>query len=114
MYFGLLNIPMRHFFSATNGLLVLLAAGLASSAAGYLVQADVLPTLVDTLWDSSWLLTDQSLLGHTLHILIGYTAQPSGIQMAFYAVTVATLLIGMRIFGLPSPQPVACAPQALV
>ena len=114
MYYGLLKIPMRHFFSATNGLLVLLAAGLASSAAGKLVQADALPTLVDTLWDSSWLLTDQSLLGHTLHILIGYTAQPSGIQMAFYAVTVATLLIGMRIFGLPSPQPVARAPQALV
>ena len=47
MYFGLLKIPMRHFFTATNGLLVLLAAGLASSAAGKLVQADALPTLVD-------------------------------------------------------------------
>ena len=113
MYFGLLKIPMRHFFSATNGLLVLLAAGLASSAAGKLVQADVLPTLVDTLWDSSWLLTDESLLGNTLHILIGYTAQPSGIQIVFYVVTVAALLIGMRLFRLPSPQPAARAPQAL-
>lgn len=113
MYFGLLKIPMRHFFSATNGLLVLLAAGLASSAADKLVQADALPTLVDRLWDSSWLLTDESLLGHTLHILVGYTAQPSGIQMAFYAVTVAALLIGMRVFRLPSRQPAARAPQAL-
>ncbi|HAZ08046.1 MAG TPA: iron permease [Elusimicrobia bacterium] len=114
LYFGLLKIPMKHFFSATNGLLVLLAAGLASSAAGKLVQADALPTLVDTLWDSSWLLTDDSLLGHTLHILVGYTAQPSGIQMAFYAATVVTLLVGMRVFGLPSPRPApARSPQAL-
>ncbi len=112
MYFGLLKIPMQHFFSATNGLLVLLAAGLASSAAGYLVQADALPPLVDMLWDSSWLLGNDSLLGHTLHVLIGYTAQPSGIEMLFYAATVILLVIGMRAFRLPSPAPVARAPQA--
>jgi len=107
MYFGLLKIPMKHFFNATNGLLVLLAAGLASEAAGKLVQADALPTLVDTLWDSSWLLSDDSLLGKTLHVLVGYTAQPSGIQMAFYAATVALLLVGMRMSRLPVRTPVA-------
>lgn len=112
MYFGLLTIPLRHVFSATNGLLVVLAAGLASSAAGKLVQADALPTLVDTLWDSSWLLTEQSLLGHTLHILIGYTAQPSGIQIVFYLATVAVLLLGMRLSRLPSPQRAATSPPA--
>ena len=97
LYFGLLKIPVRHFFSATNALLVLLAAGLASSAAGKLVQADVLPTLIDPLWDSSWLLTDESVVGNMLHVLVGYTAQPSGIQMVFYATTVVLLLIGMRL-----------------
>jgi high-affinity iron transporter len=103
LYFGLLKIPMRHFFSATNGLLVLLAAGLASEAAGKLVQADALPTLVDTVWDSSWLLTDQSVLGQTLKVLVGYTAQPSGIQLAFYGVTVLLLLVGMRLSRLQAP-----------
>ena len=103
LYFGLLKIPMKHFFSATNGLLVLLAAGLASEAAGKLVQADALPTLVDTVWDSSWLLTDHSMLGQTLKVLVGYTAQPSGIQLAFYAATVVLLLLGMRLSRLPAP-----------
>jgi len=97
MYFGLLKIPMRHFFNATNGLLILLAAGLAASAVGYLTQADVLPTLVDTLWDSSGLLTDDSMLGRALHVLIGYTAQPSGMQMLAYVVTVIVLMTGMRL-----------------
>lgn len=103
LYFGLLKIPIRHFFSATNALLVLLAAGLASSAAGKLVQADVLPTLVDPLWDSSWLLTDESVVGNMLHVLVGYTAQPSGIQMVFYAATVVLLLIGMRLSRSAAP-----------
>ena len=103
MYFGLLKIPMKHFFTATNGLLVLLAAGLASEAAGKLVQADALPTLVDQLCDSSWLLSDQSMVGQTLHILVGYTAQPSGIQIAFYAATVVLLVLGMRITRAPGP-----------
>src|SRR5678816_4453747 len=71
MYAGLLRIPMRHFFRATNGLLILLAAGLAA-AAGFLNQADVLPTLADPLWDSSWLLTDDAWLGRALHALVGY------------------------------------------
>ena len=112
MYFGLLKIPMKHFFSATNGLLVLLAAGLASAAAGKLVQADALPTLVDTVWDSSWLLTDQSMLGKTLNVLIGYTAQPSGIQLAFYGATVVLLLLGMRLSKLPAPAPAPAARAA--
>jgi len=104
MYFGLLKIPMRHFFNATNGLLVLLAAGLAASAVGYLTQADVLPTLVETLWDSSSLLTDDSMLGHALHVLIGYTAQPSGMQVLVYVVTVIVLMVGMRLSSRNTPS----------
>ena len=110
LYFGLLTIPVRHFFSATNALLVLLAAGLASTAAGKLVQADALPALVDPLWDSSALLTDDSLLGQTLHILVGYTAQPTGMQMVFYVATVILLVIGMRLSRLPAPPAARTAP----
>ena len=47
LYFGLLRIPMKHFFSVTNVMLILLAAGLASTAAGFLVQSDLLPTWGD-------------------------------------------------------------------
>lgn len=97
MYLGLLRIPMRHVFSATNGLLMLLAAGLAAAAAGFLVQADVLPALVDPVWDTSWLLTDGSWLGRSLHALVGYTAQPSGMQIVFYVSVVLLLAGGARL-----------------
>jgi high-affinity iron transporter len=70
LYFGLLRIPVRHFFTATNWMLVLLAAGLASSAARYLVQANWLPEWGGQVWDSSWLLTNGSVPGSILLILI--------------------------------------------
>ncbi|HTH67834.1 MAG TPA: FTR1 family protein [Rhodanobacter sp.] len=102
LYYGLLRIPLRHFFSATNAMLMLLAAGLAASAARYLVQANLLPVLTDPLWDSSRLLSNGSLAGQTLHILIGYDARPSGIMLVFYAVTLLILLGGMRRVSRPA------------
>ena len=96
LYAGLLRIPMRHFFSATNGMLVLLAYGLASTAARFLLQADWLPPLGGQLWNSSALLSNGSLFGQALQILIGYDARPSGIQVVFYLVTLLLLVFGMR------------------
>ncbi len=97
--YGLLKIPMRHFFATTNGLLMLLAAGMAASAAGFLNQADVLTAWSAPLWNTGWLLNDDSLVGRTLHVLIGYTAQPSGMQLLFYVTTLVLLIAGMRLFS---------------
>jgi high-affinity iron transporter len=97
LYWGLLRIPMRHFFSATNGLLLLLAAGLAAQAAGFLNQADLLPALGRQLWDSSSILSEQSLIGQTLHTLVGYQARPMGVQVLAYLVTAIALFSGMKL-----------------
>lgn len=112
MYAGLLKIPMRHFFTATNGLMVLLAAGLAASAAGYLVQADVIPALIDPVWDTSALLSDDSFIGKTLHVLIGYSAAPTGMQLAFYGGTVMVLSAGMRMFRISGNNKIKLGSEA--
>jgi high-affinity iron transporter len=104
LYFGLLGIPMRYFFSATNWLMLLLAAGLASQAAGFLIQADVLPAFGNRVWDSSALLSNGSLMGKTLHTLIGYDAQPAGMQLLFYAITASVIALGMKLWGGSSPR----------
>jgi high-affinity iron transporter len=103
LYLGLLRIPMRYFFAATNWLLLLVAAGMAAQAANFLVQADILPPLGAQLWDTSALLSDRSLFGQTLHALIGYDARPAGIQLAFYFVTVVIIVMGMKICGKQKP-----------
>ncbi len=96
LYFGLLRIPLRHFFSVTNGMLMLLASGLAATAAGFLVQSNLLPAWDSQLWNTSWLLSNGSLAGKTLGILVGYNATPAGIQIAFYLITLSLLIAGMR------------------
>ena len=96
VYSGLLRIPPRSFFNVVSTMLVLLAAGLASQMARFLNQADLLPSLASPLWDTSWLLSNESVLGAMLHILAGYEAQPSGMQVLFYSATVMTILAATR------------------
>jgi len=96
IYAGLLRIPMRWLFSATGTLVMLLAAGMASQAARFLIQADLLPSLAAPLWDSSAVLPENSAVGILLHSLIGYEPRPAGMQMAFYLLTVLVIATGMK------------------
>jgi high-affinity iron transporter len=92
LYRGLVIIPLRRLFSVTGWLILLLAAGLAANAAGYLTQAGLLPMLSAQVWDTSNLLSQQSWLGTLLHILIGYQDRPMGIQVVFYVTTIIVTL----------------------
>lgn len=95
MYLGLLRIPTKHLFTVTSWLLAFLAAGMASQGASYLTAIDILPPLVNVMWDSSALLSEQSAVGQLLHTLIGYDARPSGIQLVFYGATLGTVTVLM-------------------
>jgi high-affinity iron transporter len=81
VYFGLLGIPLRYFVAVTSVMILLVAAGLASQAAGMLLQAGVLPSFGEPLWDTSSLVSDGSLFGKLLQALIVYSARPAGIQV---------------------------------
>ena len=101
LYLGLLTIPMRHLFTVTSWLILLLAAGMASSGAAFLLQADLVPSL-GNLWDTSRFLSEQSLVGQALHALVGYVARPTGIQLLFYVGTLVLISTLMRLFGRPA------------
>ncbi|MDB5816237.1 MAG: iron permease [Rhodocyclales bacterium] len=100
LYFGLLRIPLRFFFQATSLLILFVAAGMAGQAARFLIQADLLPSLADPLWDVSAVVPGDSIAGRVLHALVGYEPQPTGMHMLFYAITFVVILIGMRL-GAP-------------
>ena len=97
LFAGMLRIPSRYFFTATSGLIVMMAAGLAGHAARYLIQADALPSLASPTWDSSQVLSNESLAGRLLHTLIGYDASPSGMQVVFYLFTLSAIFVAMRL-----------------
>lgn len=99
LYAGLLRLPLRWFFAATGVMVLLLTASMASQAARFLIQADVLPALGSPLWDSSSLISEQSVAGMLLHSLVGYDAQPAGMQLLFYVVTLLVIGVAMRQVG---------------
>ncbi len=106
VYQGLLKVPQRYLFSVTGSLLLLLAAGMASQAAGNLVQAGWLPALLDPLWDSSTLLREHGAAGQVLHALVGYVERPSAMQMLFFGSVLAVLSAATRAADHPpGPRP---------
>jgi high-affinity iron transporter len=102
-YRGLLAIPAGKFFSATNLLIALLAAGMAGQAAVYLARADAVPTLGDQLWDTSRILPDDGLIGRALHALVGYSDRPMGVQILAYVLVLGLLLLLARAIGARTP-----------
>lgn len=92
MYFGLLAIPAGRLFSVTSWLITLLAAGMAAQAILFIQQAGYLEYLTGTVWDTSWLLSQDSILGRLLHTLIGYNDAPNGAQLVVYAATIAAIV----------------------
>lgn len=109
-YYGLVTIPPRHLFAVTSALITLLAAGLAAQCVGFLQQAWIVTALSQTLWDTSAILPDSSLLGRVLHTLIGYTDQPSAMQVLVYVTTLAVIIIATRAATPARPDQRAHAP----
>jgi high-affinity iron transporter len=110
-YLGLVAIPQRRLFAVTTGLISLLAAGLAAQAVLFLQQAGVLTMLSQTAWDTSAILSDTSLFGRVLHTLIGYSDQPSVLQVVAYCVTLAVIVVLTKTIG-SRHAPAAKARQA--
>ena len=107
-YFGLMRIPPRALFATTTVLITLLAAGMAAQAVAFLESANWLTSLDQVVWDTSWLLSEASIAGRTLHTLIGYTDQPTQMQLLVYlAVIAATFLLTRLAAPHRSPHAVA-------
>jgi high-affinity iron transporter len=87
---------------------------MASQGAAFLMQANLLPSLGNDLWDTSSILSENSMVGLLLHVLIGYSAQPAGIQVVFYLATLLIIGTLMRVMAHTTPsapsRPAAAAP----
>jgi high-affinity iron transporter len=97
MYFGLLTIPAGKLFQVTSGLITLLAAGMAAQAVIFLQNGGWLEFFTGTVWDTSWLIKEDSITGRLLHTLVGYSEAPNGAQLLAYAATIVMIVILMRL-----------------
>lgn len=97
LYLGLIAIPLRYLFSTLTTLITLLAAGLAAQAIDFLQQGGWVEEWSEPVWNTSWLLSEDSLAGRVLHTLVGYIDRPTGMELAAYLVVVAAMMGLMKV-----------------
>ncbi len=103
-------ITWRRFFKVTEILLLLLAGALLVSATDRLISLEVLPTLADPAWDTSWLLDTAGGLGKVLADFAGYRAYPALSQvliwLAYWVVALGVLRRASRPAAAQPGSPV--------
>ncbi len=99
IYYGLMKVPTKQIFLVTSWLLILLVAGMVAQAFGFLTAAGRVPEIIPIVWDSSSLIAENSFLGKIMHVLMGYTDKPSGIQLLMYFLTIGGLVVALKTYG---------------
>jgi len=80
------KMSLHIFFNVTNFLLVFFAAGMVASGIREFIEVGVLPTFVDTVWDITGFVSNNSELGMMLKMLIGYNGRPSLSELLGYSI----------------------------
>lgn len=104
-------ITWRRFFRLTEVLLLLLAGSLLVGGLDHLISLGVMPTLMDPVWNSSWLLSDSAGFGKILADFAGYRAYPALSSLLCWLGYWLVVWVLLRRAGRPQPAALARAAQ---
>lgn len=93
IYKSAIKLLGKHLFQVTSVMLALIAAGMAAEAANFLVASGLISVFQETLWDSSWLISQNSTIGQILHVLTGYIESPNVLELIFYLTTLVLAVV---------------------
>lgn len=111
LFRGALRINLRAFFTATNILLILFAAGLVAGGVHELQEAGVMPIVVEHIWDINPAMAgagypalhENGLIGSLAKGLFGYNGNPSLLEAIVYVLYLFTAL-GLWLRGRSSKE----------
>ncbi len=92
-------LSWRVFFRVSESLLLLLAGALLVSGIEKLIALDILPAIVDPLWDTSRVLDDSGRLGGLIASFTGYRARPALLPLIALVVYWSVVWIFLRRTG---------------
>lgn len=99
IYIGLFKMTSKYIFKISSILMTFIAAGLSAEAARILSSIGMIDIMTNPLWDTSFIIKNDSVLGKFFKIIIGYSARPSGIELIFYFSTIALIVMPDLIFS---------------
>lgn len=111
---GFAFMKLQMFFRVTGFLLLLVAAGLLTAGVNKLIGLGYLPPIVPQVWNTSWLLREQSVAGAVLSALIGYRSRPSLLEVLAFCLYVLPMCWALyradaSVRGAEGPAPARSA-----
>lgn len=100
------KLSLRGFFSATNTLLIIFAAGMVGLGIHEFNEAGTIPVVIEHVWNLNPILSDNSEIGLVLKALVGYNGNPSLTSVLGYLLYIT----GIPILMLARKQTTAPAP----
>lgn len=99
LYYGLFKFATKYIFTISSLVMTFIAAGLAAEAAKILVSVGAIDFLTYRLWDTSFVVSDDTILGKILKIMIGYTSKPTAIELIFYTSVLSLIFFTNQFFS---------------
>lgn len=90
------RINLKHFFTASSIILILLAAGLSAHGVHELQEASIIPVVVEHVWDTNGIVDENGALGSMLKAMLGYNGNPSLLEVLSYAAYLSAVAILWR------------------
>jgi high-affinity iron transporter len=90
--------PLSSFFQVTNILLILFCAGLFAHGVRSFNEINLIPPVIDPIYNLNSVISENSLLAQILNTLFGYSGNPSLSEAVGYLIYFATLLAGLWLF----------------
>jgi high-affinity iron transporter len=103
-------LSWRVFFRVSEILLLLLAGALLVSGVEKLIALDVVPALVDPVWDTSRLLDDSGRIGGLISSFTGYRARPALLPLLVLAAYWVIVWTCLNRAGRSTPAPATAPP----
>ncbi len=92
------RLNTRQFFRITSIILIVFAAGLVAHGIHEFNEAGLIPNVIEHVWDTNWLIAQDSQLGKILETLVGYVPDPSLTVVLGWLAYFAAVWIGSRRF----------------
>ena len=92
IYMGSRRLDLRQFFTTTGLLLIVFAAGLLAHATHEFQEAGLLPAVIEHLWNTNSVVSENSHFGKFLTALFGYNGDPSALEVGVWLLYLGTAL----------------------
>ena len=100
------RLDLRRFFQVTSILLILFAAGLFAHGIHEFIEVGWLPAIVENVWDTSFILSRDSVAGQLMSALFGYNPSPDLTEVIAYLAYFAAILFVLQGAGQRSQKTV--------